>query len=121
MALVVMLASCAESKLKAAVEQAGKELPMKAEEGIIITDISLEGDYVVYGAKVDENLYSIDLLEENKAELKKSMMGELDSSDEDVKEMLKLCKEANKGISYIFTGDQTGETCEVRINPSELR
>ena len=116
-----MLASCAESKLKAAVEQANKEFPMTVEEGLSITGISLEGDYVVYDAKVDESLYSIDLLKESKAELKKSIIEELGSGDTDVKEMIKLCKEADKGIAYIYTGDQTDETCEVRIRPDELK
>lgn len=37
-----------------------------------------------------------------------------------VKQMVKLCKEANMGIVYRYVGDVSGDVCIIKFMPSEF-
>ncbi len=119
------MASCDMVKSKALekqVEVANKQLPMSAGNGITVSSVSIEGDYIVYKVDVDESLISIDLLNESVSQMKEAMKAEFINrmSDPDVQKLCKVCRDNNKGIAYHYIGNQSGEKCIVQIESNEL-
>ncbi|MDE5849808.1 MAG: serine/threonine protein kinase [Muribaculaceae bacterium] len=107
--------------LKSVIVEANKQFPQKADEGLTITKVFLEGDYIVYIAECDEDVLDMDLLEENKREIKDVIKENLSSSaDSDVRMLRNTCIKANKGIAYKYVGDTSGKSFTVRIPVSEL-
>lgn len=131
MAMVVMLVmvcfvmtSCtAEQKLKAAVKEANKEMPMELSPGMTCTSVVMSDGYVIYNVEVDEDFFDISLLRQNKEEMHTVMvmgLSELEDEDEDIKELVDICMETGVGIEFRFEGDQSGKSCSIRISASEL-
>ena len=96
------------------------QCPMQIENGIIMSSVSLEGHNFVYNYSVDENLVSIEALKQNKSAVKANIKQILSSDDMMVKQMVKICKEANTGIVYRYIGDVSGDVCIIKFSSSEL-
>ena len=111
--------STPEAFLESQVKLLKPQLPMKIEEGMSIVDINLKGIYLVYDVEVDEDMYSIEALNESKAEVKKSIVESL-QSDASTKQLIAKCKKAGKGIAYCYKGNQSGNECLVKIKAGEL-
>lgn len=108
--------------LKQAITEGNKEFPQKAAEGMIMKRCYLDGDYVMYLAECDEDLYDMDLLNLNKSEMKKGIREMLSqNTDPMMSYFFKLCIKAHKGIGVKYQGDTTGKSCLVRIPYSELK
>lgn len=108
--------------LKVAIEQANKEFPQDTGMGMVITRVYLSGDYVMYVAECDEDLISMDLLEQNKS----SMINEIrkmagDKSNAEIAQFVKICANAGKGIGYSYIGDTSGKKVTVRLTNQELK
>ena len=96
------------------------QCPMQIDEFTILSMVSLEGSNFVYNYSVDENLVSIDAIEQNKAAIKANLKQALSAPDPMMKQMISVCKEANTGISYRYVGDTSGSVCIIKFSPSEL-
>lgn len=112
----------ADQILKIAIEQASKEFPQDTGMGMVVTRMYLSGDYVMYVAECDEDLISMDLLEQNKS----SMLNEIrkmagDKSNAEVAQFVKICANAGKGIGYSYVGDTSGKKVTVRLTNAELK
>lgn len=111
----------AEEFLREGVRQERADLPMDMGSGMKMTDIKIEPAYVTYIVKCDEDLLDIDLLNSNKAEVRRNMKQSLRSNDDaEIAHFLKLCKMAHKGMAYRYVGDTSGKVCRIEISYSEL-
>lgn len=107
--------------LNSMIEQTNREYPQKLEEGITMERIFLEGDYVVYQAKVDEDVIDMDLLEMNKKNMKLAIKENLSASDPEIKMFKNTCTKAEKGIAYKYVGDTSGQSVYIRFSCDELK
>lgn len=110
--------------LKCEIEGANLSLPMTIEEGMSMTKMTLEGDYIVSNIVLDEDLYYIEAFnnEEVMKEVKKGVIEESfsDSNDPRMQMMKKLLKETGKGIAYKLIGDASRKAVYMTIEQYEL-
>lgn len=106
--------------LKEGIAEANSEFPMTAEEGIVVKKCYLDGDYVMYNYECDEDVLDMDLMEQNKYEVKQNIKKNLKNADADAVMFKQLCLKANKGLGYKFIGDRTGKTVFIRLSCQEL-
>ena len=99
-------------------EKAG--LPMKIEDGMIMTDYILDSDNIVMKIEVDEEMYKIENMIENKEFLKASIINE-GLNDVDSKAMLDLCKVSHTGLVYYIYGNSSHKNLEIKISSDEIR
>ena len=98
-----------------------KNLPIDTGVGIVVTDIYLDDNFVVYDAMCDEEKIPIDVLIANKDAAKEGVLNMLkDGSDPNVTTLVNMCKESHIGIIYNYIGDTSGKTCPVVITPSDM-
>ncbi len=119
---MVFMVSCGEVRtkaLEAEVKLANSQFPMSAGYGLVVTSASLDGDYVVYRLDVDEDLISIDLLNESISANKANIISAL-QIDSDTQKFIELLKECNKGVAYHYIGTTSGNKCIIEIEPSEF-
>lgn len=95
-------------------------LPQEIEEGIKMTDFSLEGENVVITMQVDEELYSIEQMKENKKIIKESLMKEGLSLPES-HSLLDMCKISHSGLVYRVIGNQSLQKLDIEISSDEIR
>ena len=108
-----------ESTLEAIIRYANQDFPEEIEEGMTMTKITLEGDYIVYYCSVDEDLYSISAIRTAQNEIKKEIKNtlyEMDGSED----FLDVCRSNNKGVAYKYVGIQSGNSHTIYIRPSEI-
>lgn len=105
--------------LKEGIAEANSEFPMTAEEGIVVKKCYLDGDYVMYNYECDEDVLDMDLMEQNKYEVKQNIKKNLKNADAVM--FKQLCLKANKGLGYKFIGDRTGKTVFIRLSCQELK
>lgn len=106
--------------LKEGIAEANSEFPMTAEDGIVVKKCYLDGDYVMYNYECDEDVLDMDLMEQNKYEVKQNIKKNLKKADADAVMFKQLCLKANKGFGYKFIGDRTGKTVFIRLSCQEL-
>jgi hypothetical protein len=95
-------------------------LPMKIEEGLYLTDYRLEGEDIVITAMMDESIYSIETLQENKEMVKNSIWEDV-NNDADMKALFDMCKVSHTGLVYRYVGDQSRKQCNIRFSSREIR
>ena len=106
--------------LSISIEAERTSLPLKLDEGFLLTDYSLEGENIAITIQLDENLYSIDTMASN-MELVKESMFEEGLSDPSSKALLDMCKVSHSGLKYIFTGKQSHKSFDVLLSSNEIR
>lgn len=106
--------------LSISIEAERTSLPLKLDEGFLLTDYSLEGENITITIQLDENLYSIDTMASNKELVKESMFEE-GLSDPSSKALLDMCKVSHSGLKYIFTGKQSHKSFDVLLSSNEIR
>jgi hypothetical protein len=107
------------SLLSMSMEAERANLPMQIEEGITMTDYSLDGENIVITAEMDESLYSIDELNKNINAVKNSMI-ENGVNDADSKALFDMCKVSHTGLVYRYVGNHTQKQCNVVICSDEI-
>ena len=113
---------CAPS-LESEVKALQSELPMYIGDGMTIKNCFLKGNMLEYVYEVDETDYSIDdefvqsLLKETMAETKMDFL-----SDNDVVELLRLCKKEYKGVRFTMVGAKSRASFVfMEFSPVELK
>lgn len=96
------------------------QCPMQIDEVTILSSVSLEGTNVVYNYSLDEDVVTMDFIEQNNISIKSNLKQALSTPDPTMKQMISVCKEANTGISYRYVGNTTGNVCVIKFRPSEL-
>lgn len=106
--------------LEGQVEITNAQYPMQIADGMSITHVAIENDYVVYNVVCDEEIYSIDVFNANKSQVKEEILNSFYENDPSIALFVKFCREADKGIAYKYIGDDSGNTCTIKISVSEL-
>lgn len=106
--------------LKLAIKEGKSELPTDIGSGMVIKNMTLDDDDMVYEITCDEDLIDIEQLNQNKKEVKQNIKAELLGNDSDINDFVDLCKKAHKNICYKYIGDKTFKECLVRIKYEEL-
>lgn len=107
--------------LKSMITETNNAFPQKIEEGVIMTRIYLDGDYVMYQAECDEDILDMDLLEMNKSNMKSNIKENLNTSDPEIKMFKNACTKAGKGIGYKYVGDTSGQSVTIKFSCNELK
>lgn len=108
--------------LKTQVDITNATCPLQIGEGMVMTKLAIEGNYVVYHCSVNDNVVPISLLEQVKEDSKKEIIASLKQqiNDPSFKTVIFACKNANKGIAYKYIGNTSKEECLILIELSEL-
>lgn len=112
-----------DSFMRLALTFAKADLPQEVDEGMVITDVKLTDDCLLYIAECDEDIVDIDILNAVKSVLKDEMLQSLKediASDSDFEEFIGYCKKAHKGIGYKFVGTKSGKSCSLKIPYTQL-
>lgn len=97
------------------------QCPMPLGNGLVMNRVEVEGDNVVYFYDTDEDIISLDQLEQNREQAMQSLRQELfTSSDPTVSQFLKLCKNARKNVVYRYCGSTSGNTVDFTISQTEF-
>lgn len=107
--------------LNSMVEATNEGLPMDVEEGVKMTRVFVEGDYVIYILTCDEDVLDIDLLRKSKASMKKVIKENLSANDPDMERELQTMINAEKGVGYRYVGDTSGKSFTIEFPVSELK
>lgn len=128
MAICISLFSSCDSivnnVIQKGLEEAKKDLPTQVEEGLVMDDITLGDNGIVYHVTVSEELYDMAILKANAPEVKKGIISDLESSvndDHELKEFLEAAVELNKPLNYKYEGDTSGDVVRVKISTNELK
>jgi len=116
--------SCQNLSLEAAIEEMNKEMPTEVTEGMVGEGFTLGDNGIVCNITVDEELYDINEMKANAAEMKQGIIESLDESihdDKDMKNFLKLAVDNNQPLNYKYEGNVSGETARVKISVNELK
>lgn len=106
--------------LAISIEAERASLPMQIDEGMLLTDYSLDGENIVMTILIDENLYPIDAMASNRNLLKENMF-EAGLSDPSSKALFDICKVSHSGLKYIFKGKQSHKTFDILLSSAEIR
>lgn len=106
--------------LTISIEADRTSLPVQLDEGVEMTDYKLEGDNIAIVVKIDEDLYSIGAMYDNREIIKASMIEEGLSQPES-KALLDLCKISHTGLIYRFLGSYSREKIEIVLSSEEIR
>lgn len=106
--------------LKTRIDVLNSQLPAQMDEGMVLTNATIEKDYVVYNISLDEQKYPIEEIEKERSQREANLKTWLSTSGRATAEMAKLCKEAGKGIAHRFTGEKSQKTCIIGIAASDL-
>jgi hypothetical protein len=114
------LSSCTnDMQLESAIRLANRNMPQVIDEGLTCEKVVNEDYYVTYIVSTDEDVYPIDDIRES-SDLIKLLMDEELHSDPEMKDLFDMCKKCNKGISYRYVSNQTGESFSIDFEPYEL-
>ena len=123
-ALAFAMTSCG-SKLERAVKDVQKDLPQDVGNGFAMTGCEIQGNYVELFMTTDESLFSLG--DETIQELFPTMLAESGMTEEllqdkDCKEMLRACKDENKGLRITIKGLQSGVSIPVyQLSPEDIQ
>lgn len=102
------------------VQMTNATLPLQIEEGLTLTQLVIEGDFVVHCVTVDEEVINFDELEKLKDDLHDTLAEWLASDDEGMEDFLNIYRNAKKGIAYRYTGGTSGKTFMIKIPYYEI-
>lgn len=116
--------SVVNSVIQKGLEQAKKDLPTQLDEGLVMDDITLGDNGIVYHVTVSEELYDMDILKTNAPEVKKGIIEDLKNSisdDQELKEFLEAAVDLNKPLNYKYEGDSSGAIVRIKISPNDIK
>lgn len=105
------------------VQLANINLPQKIEDGMLITQITQEGNNVVYKLSVDEEVLGndVNILSKVRDEIKPEMTRSLQAEDDvALTRFEQLLKKLQYGLIYRFCGYHSGHTVDITFSPEEI-
>lgn len=95
------------------------ELGQTSEDGITLTDVIKNDERVIVEYTMDEELYDLDLFEENVAGEKMSLIREY-KQEQVMAAMLRVIKNEGLGFTIRYVGDKSGKKCNLSYSNEEL-
>ena len=109
------------SFLKKAITEANDSYPMKVEDGVVAKKCYLDGDFVMYDYECDEDVVDMDILSQNKSNVKRVIKKNLKNADAETLMFKRMCEKANKGIGYKYIGKTSGKAVFIKFSCQELK
>lgn len=109
------------SFLEKAITEANDSYPMKVEDGVVAKKCYLDGDFVMYDYECDEDVVDMDILSQNKSNVKQVIKKNLKNADAETLMFKRMCEKANKGIGYKYIGKTSGKAVLIKFSCQELK
>lgn len=119
---MVLLAGCNQkSKLKLAIEVAGKQCPIDL--GVVgeVTNIAFDGTDVVYTMTVNEDYLNLEALDKNPDAMKAAASAMFVNPQGAIKEMLELVIQAESGMKFVYKGQTSGKEITCQLSADDLK
>lgn len=106
-------------KLVMSIQSTQAQLPLNADVGMMVTELKLEGDDVVYVVEMDESMYSVSMVRENKAAVKETIVNNVRNMGPIEREFIKLV--INDDANLVYRYATSSGHVDVKITNAELR
>lgn len=107
-----------EDLVKNQVTMENNNCPYEIAPGLTIIKVFEEGNNVIYECSVDEEMYSVSLIQENLDEIKESIKEYFKGPA--VATLSEIYSELNKSIIYRYKGSESGKSVDVEITGEDL-
>lgn len=101
------------------VEMEKQRCPYPVDEGMILTDVRIEGDEMIYEAELDEDIYDVEWMKQNTSMLKANMNDIF--NDPIIAQQAQLLSSQNKALTYLYRGNHSGTEYRITFSVEELR
>ena len=119
---LMLLTSCSQkSKLKLAIEVAGKQCPISVGVAGEVTSIDFDGADVVYSMSMNEDYINLEALGKTPDAMKSGVSAMFNNPKGEIKKMLELVVASQSGIKFIYKGKTTGKEVECYLNTEDLK
>lgn len=102
-------------------ETENTSFPVKIDDGMIMTEMSLQENNIIVEIEVDENLYDLTAFEAVADEFADNIINEANSGDPELGALLDLCKISHTGLTYRMKGNLSKEYCDMNISSNQIR
>ena len=108
--------------LENSVDVQNSSMPMKVDEGMVQTKVTIVDDNLVYYYELDENLYDIKTMKKMPVELKDGIREDLKNlrRDPSVQRDLQMLNALGMGFIYRYYGNNSKDYVDVLFTPEEL-
>ena len=111
-----------EESLNMIIENNKKSCPLDMQNGMVMTDIGLVNGILLTEITVDEDLYSMSVMESNKAIIRQDII-EMIQQEKDMMavKMAEILLKTNNGMGYIYIGNTSKYAVRLVFTSEELR
>lgn len=106
--------------LKLLLAMSNEVYPIKADDGMYLTKMILEGRNIVCYAECEDSIYDIDILA-NASEQLASELLQAGKTDTEICVLLDLCKVSHTGLCYRYVGKQSSKVADIVITSQDIR
>ena len=110
-----------KKKLEEQVRMTNVSCPMQVDEATTLDKSTIESDRVLYHYTIDESVVQVAALKENAEQMKANVKNSLNTSDPALRMFLEACVKCDKGVGYLYEGNNSGETLEISFGVSEIK
>lgn len=103
------------------IQTESRGFPIQADEGMIITGMSLEDNNIIVIVELDENIYDINLLKDASDDFGNTLLEEANNGDPELGALLDLCKISHTGLTYRMIGSNSRNYCDMNISSNKIR
>lgn len=108
-------ASCKEQRVKKIVEEMNKDLPMKLEEGIVLSQAYEDNGFIVLIVENDENVSAMQEIQDDYEAVSKAFETQIKG------ETAETLASLDEGIKFLVRGTTTGQTIDFVYTVSDLK
>lgn len=109
-----------EVLLKTIADNARLQTPQLIDEGLVITDVTLDDNYLTYVYSCDESLYDIDFMNENDDLVRTEIITGFAFNDAIQNRLLVLLDQTNRELAYRYVGESSGKNCTFFVKPQDI-
>lgn len=106
------------------VEEINQGLPDDQGDGLFLTSLDIEGNYLVYRMLTDESVYTMDLLKKGNAkghDIEISILEEFAAATDPSEQMFfKYLKECGMGIKYVYWTKHSNDSAVINLSPAKI-
>lgn len=102
-------------------ETENSNLPVKIDEGMTLTRMTVRDHNIIVMVEIDENLYDLDAFKAISEEFANNMLDEANAGDPELGALLDLCKVSHTGLIYRMIGNQSRKNYDLNISSELIR
>lgn len=101
-------------------ETESSNLPIKIDEGMTMTGMTIRDNNIVVMVGIDESLYDLDAFKVVSDEFANNILNEANSGDPELGALLDLCKISHTGLTYRMIGNYSKKYCDMNISSEQI-